>query len=157
MLWENFLISILFMKTEISIITLESIKSRVEAELKMNHGIRANLNMFGIEDSKSGGAGGGGGGDEDDEYDEDNEYGTASSLKIMKDKLAKDCMIVSCDLMTNVNIQSMANFYRLNNASFVALLADVAEQSLDLPVPGFKGKYSPGSNRCSIEDESSYF
>lgn len=75
---------------------------------------------------------------------EDDEFGTASALQVMKDKIVKDCMIVSCDLLCSVNIQQMANFYRVNNAAFVALLADVIEQAVELPVPGSKGKFSPG-------------
>ena len=128
---------------DIIIITLESIKSRVEAELKINHGIRANLIMCGIDDSS---------GEEGNEYgggsvgaDIDDEFGTGSALKMVKDKIVKDCMIVSCDLITNLNIQQMASFYRLNNASFVALLADSVEQSCELPVPGSKGKFAPGN------------
>lgn len=111
---------------------MESIKSRVEAELKLNHGIRVNLNIFGVDEGETG------------EDDDDDEFGTATALKVLKDKLVKDCMIVSCDLMTNVNIQAMANFYRINNASFVALLADSVVQNFDLSVPGSKGKYDPG-------------
>ena len=91
-----------------------------------------NLSFYEIDDTRG------------DEYDDD-EFGTANSLKLLKDKIISDCMIVSCDLLTNVNIQSMANFYRTNNASFVALLADVVEQNSELPVPGSKGKFAPGS------------
>lgn len=110
----------------------------METELKLNHGIRATLNMFGIDDLKNHEDG------EDVIVGDEDEVGTATSLRVMKDKIVKDCMIVSCDLLCNVNVQSMANFYRINNASFVALLADVVEQHIDLPVPGSKGKFAPG-------------
>jgi translation initiation factor eIF-2B subunit gamma len=91
-----------------------------------------NLSFYGIDDTRG------------DEYDDD-EFGTANSLKLLKDKIVSDCMIVSCDLIASINIQSMANFYRVNNASFVTLLADVIEQNSELPVPGSKGKFAPGS------------
>ena len=114
---------------EINIITLESIKTRVETELKTNCGIKANLNIVGIDDSK-----------EDDEDD----FGTANSLYLLKDKIKTDCMIVSCDLISNVNIQLMANFYRNNSAAFLMLLSDNIEQNSELPSTGTKEKYKPG-------------
>lgn len=83
---------------------------------------------------------------EDSKDDDDEELGTANSLKLLKDKIVSDCIIVSCDLITNLNLQSMTNFYRVNNASIVMLLSDTVEQSLELPVPGSKGKYKPGFN-----------
>lgn len=120
------------------------------------HGIRAQLNIFSIDELKGAKEGDvdaavntskssvddrrGGDGFEDD----DDEFGTASALQVMKDKIVKDCMIVSCDLLCSVNVQQMANFYRVNNAAFVAVLADVIEQAVELPVPGSKGKFSPG-------------
>ena len=107
---------------------MESIKTRVENELKVNCGIKSNLNIVGIDDSNS----------EDD-------FGTANSLYLLRDKIKNDCMIVSCDLISNVNIQMMSNFYRVNNASFVMLMSDNVEQMLEYPVPGAKGKFQPGS------------
>lgn len=81
--------------------------------------------------------------------DDDDEFGTATALQVMKEKIVKDCMIVSCDLLCSVNIQTMANFYRVNNASFVALLGDVVEQAAELPAPGQKGKFQPGNLNIS--------
>jgi translation initiation factor eIF-2B subunit gamma len=78
------------------------------------------------------------------EDEDDEEFGTAEALKMLKEKLIRDCMIVSCDLICNVNVQQMANFYRISDASLVMLLSDSIEQNLELPVPGAKGKYSPG-------------
>ncbi len=114
---------------EIHIITLASIKTKVETELKVNCGIKANLNIVCIDDSK-----------EEEQYD----YGTANSLYLLKDKIVNDCMIVSCDLISNVNIQAMANFYRCNSASFLMLLSDNIDQSTEVTVTGTKTKYIPG-------------
>ena len=116
--------------TEINIITLNSIKQRVENELKNNCGIRATLNIVGINDQNS-----------DNDQDD---FGTANSLYLLKDKLTKDCMLVSCDLISNINIKSMANYYRINNAALVMLLADNVEQNSEFPLPGAKGKFKPG-------------
>jgi NDP-sugar pyrophosphorylase family protein len=107
---------------------LESIKTKLREELT-NNGIKATLNIVGINDKL-------------ENYDDD--LGTANSLFLLKDKLIHDCMIVSCDLISNVNIQLMANFYRANDASFMMLLANTIDQPPELSVPGSKGKYSPG-------------
>ena len=115
--------------SEINIITLNSIRTRVENELKINYGIRSTLNIVGIDDA---------------DEDNDDNFGTASAFSLLKDKITKDCMVISCDLISNINVQSMANFYRVNNASFVMLLSDSIEQNLDLPIPGSKGKFKPG-------------
>jgi translation initiation factor eIF-2B subunit gamma len=113
---------------EINIVTLKSLESKLETELKVNCGIRTKLNFVYVND------------DDEENFDE----GTASVLSLLKDKISKDCMIVSCDLIANVSIQLMANFYRAKNASFVMLLADTSEQNIELSIPGQKGKYSPG-------------
>ena len=110
---------------------MNSIKSKVETELKSNCGIRASLNIVGIEEST-----------ENDQDDED--FGTANCMHLLKDKIYKDCIVVSCDLISNVNIQLMSSYFRLNNAAFVMLLSNNLDQSSELPLPGSKGKYSPG-------------
>lgn len=79
-----------------------------------------------------------------DDDEDDDDFGTATALKLLKDKIVKDCIVVSSDLICNVNLQLMANFYRINNASIVMLLGNFVEQNLALPVPGSNGKYSPG-------------
>lgn len=121
---------------EINIVTLKSLESKLETELKVNCGVRTKLNFFYVND--------------DDE--ENFEEGTASVLRLLKDKISKDCMIVSCDLIANVSIQLMANFYRAKNASFVMLLADTPEQNVELSMPGQKGKYSPGFINFNLLD-----
>lgn len=125
---------------EINIITFNSIKALVESELRNTHGIRAHLNMYGIEDNN--------------EEDED-ELGTANSLSLLKDKLVHDCVFVSCDLISNFNIQSILNFFRVKNASVVTALANSVEQSLELPVPGDKGKYSPERDIVGLDPATS--
>lgn len=114
---------------------MNSIKSRVESELKINCGIKSTLNIVGIDDVN------------EDDLDD---FGTANALSLLKDKIVKDCIIVSGDLISNVNIQMMTNFYRINNPSLLMLLSDTVEQSLELPVPGSKGKFSPGNQNMQF-------
>lgn len=125
--------------TEINIITLSSIKSTVETELKSTYGIKANLNIVGIDNEAD---------------NEDEEFGTANSLYLLKDKIIHDCVIVSCDLITSLNLQSITNFFRVKNASFVTVLADSVEQSLELTVPGAKGKYSPERDIIGLDTDT---
>ena len=115
---------------------MDSIKSKVESELRAL-GILANLNIVGVDDSN-----------------DDDDFGTANSLVLLKDKIKTDCIIVSCDLISNVNIQQMANFYRLNDASFLMHLADNVEQVCELLVPGSKGKYDPERDLIGLDLES---
>lgn len=71
-------------------------------------------------------------------------------MKLLKDKITKDCIIVSCDLISNLCLQKMANFYRVNNASFVMLLSDSGLQTPELVIPGSREKYTPGMNEQKI-------
>jgi NDP-sugar pyrophosphorylase family protein len=114
--------------TEIIIITLNSIRQRVEEEL-YSCGIRSRLNVIGFND---------------DYLESDDDFGTASALYLIKDKIFTDCIIVSCDLITNVNLQHMASIYRQNDASFLMLLYDIPEQHVEYPVPGATTRYTPG-------------
>lgn len=116
--------------SEIIIVTLNSFAERVEEKLN-NCGIHAKLTVIGFKD----------------EYLENinnEDFGTASCLSLIRDKIKTDCIIVSCDLITNVNLQEMANLYRINDASFLMLLYDIPEQNGELKVPGTGTAYQPG-------------
>ena len=115
---------------------MDSIKKKVEDELKINFGIRSNLHIVGIDDSN-----------------EEDDFGTANSLNLLKDRIKTDCIIVSCDLISNVNLQQMVNFYRLNDASFVMHLADNFDQIAELPIPGSKGKFEPECDLIGLDLE----
>ncbi len=118
---------------------MNSIKSTVETELKSNYGIKAHLNIVGIDNEAD---------------NEDEEFGTANSLYLLKDKIFTDCVIVSCDLLTSLNLQTITSFFRVKNASFVTVLADNVEQSMEIPVPGAKGKYAPERDIVGMDTET---
>ena len=114
--------------SEIIIITLNSFVERVEEKLS-NCGIHSKLTVVGFRD----------------EYlESDDDFGTASCLSVIRDRIKTDCIIVSCDLITNVNLQEMANLYRVNDASFLMLLYDISEQNGEFKVPGTGSSYQPG-------------
>lgn len=54
-------------------------------------------------------------------------------------------MVVSCDTITNIDLFSMLNNYRQNNASIVAQLFKSGIEA-DAVVPGPKAKYKHGMN-----------
>lgn len=76
----------------------------------------------------------------------DNEdLGTADSLRLISEKLKSDVLIVSCDLISNVNLQGVLDIFRTHNASVASLLVH-PQQSETVIVPGPKSKHKPGKN-----------
>lgn len=59
-----------------------------------------------------------------------------------------DIIVVSCDLLTTVDIKYILNFHRKNDASLTALYFE-PNADLDLPftTPGPKSKNKPGKSR----------
>lgn len=71
----------------------------------------------------------------------DQDYlGTADSLRYIKDKVKKDLLIMSCDLIMDVSLHSIADLYRTYDATVTMLLCNVPDNLQDLPVPGPKSK-----------------
>ena len=74
----------------------------------------------------------------------DNEdLGTADTLRLLHDKLTCDVLVFSCDLITDVSLFETLNLFRKHNASISTLLFD-AESSEQVVVPGPKSKYKLG-------------
>ncbi len=57
-------------------------------------------------------------------------------------------------MITSLNLQTITNFFRVKNTSLVTLLANSIEQSLELPVPGSKGKFTPDRDIVGLDTES---
>ena len=55
----------------------------------------------------------------------DEQYGTAESLFQIKDKIHTDCIVLSCDVITNYSLVNMMNIYRTRDPSLVTLFSDV--------------------------------
>lgn len=56
-----------------------------------------------------------------------------------------DILVVGCDLITDLDLNQVANVHRKHNASVTVLLSKLPESG-DLPTPGQKGKSEPGYN-----------
>lgn len=93
----------------------------------------------------------------DDYINDDNDFGPAQALTLIKDRIVTDCIILSCDLITTVNLKQMASVYRQNDASFLMLLYDIPEQNVELIVPGSAAKYSPGNEIYKKKKINSFF
>ena len=52
----------------------------------------------------------------------DEQYGTADSLSLVKDRIITNCMIVSCDVITNYPLINMINVFRRDDPSLVSLI-----------------------------------
>ncbi|XP_060075039.1 translation initiation factor eIF-2B subunit gamma-like [Ylistrum balloti] len=69
-----------------------------------------------------------------------NFWGTADSLRYLKDKIKRDLLIISCDLITDISIHKIANIHRKYDATVTMLLSPVPSQYRDVPTPGPKAK-----------------
>jgi len=70
----------------------------------------------------------------------DADWGTADSLRHIKDKVSRDLMVVSCDLITNLNLQLVADAFRVEDAALTCLLSPLAKQWIEAVAPGPKTK-----------------
>lgn len=69
-----------------------------------------------------------------------NYWGTADSIRHIKDKVKRDLLIISCDLVTDIAIHQIANIHRKYDATVTMLLSPMASQYRDVPAPGPKSK-----------------
>ncbi|KAK5644306.1 hypothetical protein RI129_005606 [Pyrocoelia pectoralis] len=81
------------------------------------------------------------------------DQGTADSLRLIHDKIKTDVLVLSCDLISDVNLGGVLNLFRMHNASLCALLFNpsVSEQ---VSVPGPKMKYKPERDLIGIDSQT---
>lgn len=74
----------------------------------------------------------------------DNEdLGTADSLRLISDKLRSDVLVVSCDFISDVSLKGILDTFRAHNASVTSLFL-YPQQTENVVVPGPKSKYKTG-------------
>lgn len=83
----------------------------------------------------------------------DEELGTADSLRLIHDKIKSDVIILSCDLVTDVNLTEVLDLFRSHSASMCALLFNppTAEQ---ITVPGPKTKHKPERDLIGVDAQT---
>lgn len=69
--------------------------------------------------------------------------GTADSLRLISDRLKSDVLVVSCDLVSDVDLSGVLNIFRMHNAVISTLLFH-PQPTENIIVPGPKSKNKPG-------------
>lgn len=82
----------------------------------------------------------------------EDDLGTADSMRILQEKIKKDCLVISCDLIANVDITPLLDVYRKNNASIAALMFPVPKITEDCIIAGPKSKQKPEIDLIGIEN-----
>ncbi|XP_037822182.1 translation initiation factor eIF-2B subunit gamma [Lucilia sericata] len=83
----------------------------------------------------------------------DSDFGTADSLRYIRDKIMSDFLILSCDIVSNVSLYPLINKFRQHDASLTALLFKSGFES-DVTLPGPKTKHKPERDLIGIHPET---
>ncbi|XP_022110388.1 translation initiation factor eIF-2B subunit gamma-like [Acanthaster planci] len=72
----------------------------------------------------------------------DEDWGTAESLRFIRDKIKTDVLVISCDLITDIELHLLADVHRTYDASMTMLMHTTLDQSNEggVSVPGTKSK-----------------
>ncbi|KAJ8977212.1 hypothetical protein NQ317_015387 [Molorchus minor] len=85
----------------------------------------------------------------------DNEdLGTADSLRLISDKLKSDVIVLSCDIVSDVNLRSVIDLFRTHDASIASMLLHPQPKET-IVVPGPKSKHKPERDLIGIDEETS--
>lgn len=114
--------------SEIIVIVLESERSEIQQTLERTP-IKAKLDFVTLPDSN---------------------YGTANALKHIYDRIKRDLVVVSCDTVTNVDLFTMLDLFRKNDASIVMQLFKGGMEA-DVVVPGPKAKHKQDRDLIGIQ------
>lgn len=72
---------------------------------------------------------------------DDEDWGTADTLRHIAPKIKTDVLVVSCDLITDVELHLLADMHRVHDSTITALMLSPSEQSAEtVSVPGPKSK-----------------
>lgn len=73
----------------------------------------------------------------------DSDYGTADALRSIGEKIKSDVLLISCDVLTDVDFYPVFNMFRTNDASVLSLFISGAKGDGSTPVvvPGPKTKH----------------
>lgn len=82
------------------------------------------------------------------------DLGTADSIRLIYERIYTDFLVISCDLITNVDVCEILNLYRKHNASVVALMLPVPQLPEDFVTPGPKNKQKPETDLIGIDNET---
>ncbi|OXU19025.1 hypothetical protein TSAR_003293 [Trichomalopsis sarcophagae] len=119
--------------TEAIVVVSECVKSDVVAAVdKLNLNIKAEI--VGVADAE--------------------DIGTADSLRLIHEKIHSDLVVVSSDLIANIDLSETLNLYRKHNASLTALILQPAKTPEDFVQPGPKSKQKAERDLIGIDNET---
>ncbi|CAG9773617.1 unnamed protein product [Ceutorhynchus assimilis] len=81
------------------------------------------------------------------------DLGTADSLRLVQERLKSDVLVVSCDLVSDVNLGGVLNLFRKHNASIASLMF-YHQASEPIVVPGPKSKHKPEKDLIGIDEQT---
>ncbi|OWR54412.1 eIF2B-gamma protein [Danaus plexippus plexippus] len=81
------------------------------------------------------------------------DWGTANSLKHVSSKVNTDLIIVSGDLITNINLNDVLNLYRKHDAALATLFFNNGPEEW-IELPGLKTKAKPDRDLVCIDKET---
>ncbi|XP_077273590.1 eukaryotic translation initiation factor 2B subunit gamma [Temnothorax americanus] len=82
------------------------------------------------------------------------DLGTADSIRLIHEKIYTDILVISCDLIANVDISEILNLYRKHNASVTALMLPAPKMPDDFVTPGLKNKQKPETDLIGIDNNT---
>ncbi|XP_022709665.1 translation initiation factor eIF-2B subunit gamma-like isoform X1 [Varroa jacobsoni] len=84
------------------------------------------------------------------------EQGTAESVRLIRDKIKpnRHILLVTCDLVTNIDLSELCVRQRVSDALLTALLAPLPPQLSQSSVPGTRKKYQPERDIVALETET---
>lgn len=83
----------------------------------------------------------------------DEDWGTANSLVHISNKVTTDLVVVSGDLITNVDLNDVLNLYRKHDASLTTLFFNNGPEEF-IELPGLKSKMKPDRDLVCIDKET---
>ncbi|XP_043504412.1 translation initiation factor eIF-2B subunit gamma [Polistes fuscatus] len=82
------------------------------------------------------------------------DLGTADSIRLIHEKIHTDFLVLSCDLITDIDISETLNLYRKHNASITALMLPMLKVPDEFVTPGPKNKQKPETDLIGIDNET---
>ncbi|KAL6433010.1 hypothetical protein ACFW04_006361 [Cataglyphis niger] len=82
------------------------------------------------------------------------DLGTADSIRLIHEKIYTDFLVISCDLIANIDVSKILNLYRKHNASITALMLSVPKVPDDFVTPGPKNKQKPETDLIGIDNNT---
>lgn len=82
------------------------------------------------------------------------DLGTADSIRLIHEKIQTDFLVLSCDLITDIDISETLNLYRKHNASITALMLPMLKVPEEFVTPGPKNKQKPETDLIGIDNET---